>query len=298
MVTPKPIKVEELQLPQPVGYGLDTYAKMPYAFYKLQDLPESRQGVFMSRLNKGAAEWQEERAKLIDPQAARYSFRGLFPVVWWGDMHLAGDQSLIAGIYPGFYINDEGKADPKSGVFFYRSTDYGHSWKIQGRILYVPDTSRDAAGSKRMGFTEPAFEILPDGSYLSVIRTTDGVGIGPMYVSRSTDQGKTWTKPAILTPSGVLPRLLRLDNGVTVLSSGRPGVQLRFSTDANGERWSDPFELLPYKDQNEQVSCGYTGLLATGPDRFIVVYSDFKFLTAAKEERKAIKVREIIVTPH
>ena len=116
-----------------------------------------------------------------------------------------------------------------------------------------------------------------------------------MYISRSTDQGVTWTRPEIMTPSGVLPRLLQLENGVVVMSSGRPGVQLRFSTD--GRSWTDPTEMMPYKDYNDQVSCGYTGLLETGPDRFLVVYSDFKYLNEVKEERKAIKVREVVVTP-
>ena len=95
----------------------------------------------------------------------------------------------------------------------------------------------------------------------------------------------------------MLPRLLRLKNGVTVLSSGRPGVQVRFSTNRNAETWTDSFEMLPYHNLPDVGSCGYTGLLATGPDRFLLVYSDFRFLNAAKEIRKAIKIREIVVTP-
>ena len=116
-----------------------------------------------------------------------------------------------------------------------------------------------------------------------------------MYISRSSDQGVTWTKPEWMAASGVLPRLLQLKNGAVVLSSGRPGVQLRFSTD--GKDWTDPIEMMPFEDYKDQVSCGYTGLLETGPDRFLIVYSDFKFLNEAKEPRKAIKVREVIVTP-
>lgn len=297
VLTPKPIKTEELQLPAKIGRGMDTYARTAYDFYKLHDLPDSRQGVFLSRLKKGETSWQPEKASLYDPQAARYTLRGLFPVLFWGDIHVASDKSLIAGIYPGFYIKEDGTVDPKSATFFYRSTDDARSWKIQGRILYEPDNTADTAANKRMGFTEPAFEIMEDGSYISVARTSDGIGLGPMYQSRSVDMGKTWTKPEVITPSGVLPRLLRLQNGVTVLCSGRPGVQLRFSIDKDGKNWSDPFEFLPYADKSEQVSCGYTRLLATGPDRFLVVYSDFKFENEAREIRKAIKVREVIVKP-
>jgi len=148
-----------------------------------------------------------------------------------------------------------------------------------------------------MGFTEGAYEIMPDGTFLCVMRTTDGRGIGPMYLSRSKDLGVTWTKPEAFTLSGVLPKLLQLKNGVMAMSSGRPGVQLRFSTDGQGRNWSDPIEMLPYHGLTEDVSCGYTNLLATGPDRFLLVYSDFRYVNDAKEIRKAIKIREVIVTP-
>ena len=95
----------------------------------------------------------------------------------------------------------------------------------------------------------------------------------------------------------MLPRLLQLENGVLVLSSGRPGVQLRFSNDGNGKVCTNPFELLPYESYKKYVSCGYTGLLATGPDRFLIVFSDFNYLNEEKKVRKAIKVKEVIVIP-
>jgi hypothetical protein len=81
------------------------------------------------------------------------------------------------------------------------------------------------------------------------------------------------------------------------LSSGRPGVQLRFCADGCGKTWTQPIELMPYTDENDAVSCGYTSLLATGLDRFLIVYSDFKYKDAAGEIRKAIKVREVSVRP-
>src|ERR1035438_5026839 len=68
-------------------------------------------------------------------------------------------------------------------------------------------------------------------------------------------------------------------------------------------RWSKSLELLPYEiggnDTTEHmwlgevVSCGYAGLLATGPDRFLVIYSDFQHRNEAGKIRKAIKVREV-----
>ena len=191
-------------------------------------------------------------------------------------------------------MNDR-KPDPLWHTFVYRSTDSGHSWQVQGRLLYEGDPTADPRHARRAGFTEPALEVLPDGSLLCVMRTTDGVGIGPMYSTRSTDLGRTWTTPKAFTRNGVLPRLLQLDNGVLVLSSGRPGVQLRFSMDGKGETWTKPFEMLAHQTDAYQSSCGYTNLLATGPDRFLLIYSDFRYVTESGELRKAIKVREVRV---
>jgi hypothetical protein len=295
VVTPRAIKTSELRLPSPVGAANDTYGKVKQPLYRHSELPPEVQGVCQSRLAKGSSRWVPERAALDDPQALRYSLNGLFPIVWWGDMHIASDGAVIAGIYPGFRVREDGSADPKDGVFFYRSTDAGHAWDIQGRIPYQPDLAADPKGAECMGFTEPAFEILADGDFLCVVRTADGLGNGPMYSSRSGDGGRVWSRPDVMAQSGVLPRLLRLTNGIVVLSSGRPGVQLRFCADGRGKTWTQPIELMPYIDENDTVSCGYTSLLAMGPDRFLIIYSDFKYKNAAGEIRKAIKVREVFV---
>ena len=293
--TPKAISTGELTLPVTVVAN-----KGATGLYKLSELPEILQGVYLNRMTKGGTSWTTEHEVLDDPKAVRYTVSGIFPVVWWGDMHIASDGSIIAGIYPGLYLNEKGGVDP-SGVLFYRSTDKGRTWKIQGRIPYEPDLKTDPNGDKRLlfGYTEPAFEILSDGTFLCVMRSTDSfVKNSPMYVSRSTDLGATWTKPETFTRAGVLPRLLQLDNGVIVLASGRPGVQLRFCTDGKGENWTDPFEMLPFKSESESaVSCGYAELLATGPNSFLLIYSDFKYHNKNNEIRKAIKVREINVAP-
>ncbi len=297
VTTPPSRKLSERKLPKPAGVVVATYGRSKQPLYRLKDLPADLQVVHLKRLPKGGKDWVPEQARLDDPHALRYSTEGVFPIVWWGDLRIAPDGSILAGIYPGYRLRDDGTADPKDNVFFYRSADAGRSWQVQGRILYQPDLAADPKGNDRDGFTEPAFEILSGGVCLCVMRTTDGVGIGPMYASRSMDLGKTWTRPGVVARSGVLPRLLRLANGVIVLSSGRPGVQLRFSTDTKAQTWTDAFEILPYQGDGDTVSCGYTALQATGPDRFLLAYSDFKHVNPAGEQRKAIKVREIVVMP-
>jgi len=303
--TPTALKVSELQLPQPVGTHKDPPSRN-LTFYRLNELPTALQGVYLNRWDRNGVR-SAIHAGLDDPKAVRYSdvrsaIPGLedptvkysddplFPVVWWGDMKLLPDNSIVAGIYPAIYELETGGVD-RSGISFYKSVDNGMNWKISGKIpnrLIDPNLTRPWL----FNVSEPAFEILPDGTFLCVMRVEGS----PMYLSRSSDQGMTWSHPVPFTPNGVLPRLLQLDNGVLVLTSGRPGVQLRFSLDGKGEKWTDPFDMLPFMNEKGDVSCGYTGILATGPDRFLMIYSDFKYPNQDNELRKAIKIREIIVT--
>ncbi len=294
--TPQARVVKEISLPAPVDSADESYGRV-FIYYRLNELPDFLQGVYLNRLPKGGTEQQREHAVINDVNAVRYSETGMIPIVWWGDMHVAPDSSVITGIYPAAYENKtRGKVDP-SGVSFYRSTDNGHTWDILGHIPYTPDLKKDSCGLRRLalGFTEPAFEILPDGTFLCVMRTADGYDNSPMYATYSRDMGVSWSHPEPFTLFGVFPRLLNLENGVVALTSGRPGVQLRFLTDGKNGHWTKALEMLPFN--NETTSCGYTGLLALGENRFLIIYSDFLYQTKTGESRKAIKVREVTVTP-
>ncbi len=293
--TPEAVSIDPAKMPAPVAEMFDKARKLQRLYYRHSELPERFQGVFLLRQPPGNAEWHEERAELVDPNAVRYSRGGLMPVVWWGDIRSEPDGALMAGVYPGYSIDERDRVETKSGVFFYRSHDAGRSWAIVSRIPYRPDQEYDAIASDRLGFTEPAFYILSDGTYLCIMRTSDVVGVGPMYQSISQDHGATWSPPQVMARTGVLPKLLQLENGIIVLSAGRPGVQLRFSLPENIGTWSEALEMLPYAGDRDSVSCGYTDLLATGPDRFLLVYSDFRY-PAGDATRKAILVREFVVS--
>jgi phosphoribosyl-AMP cyclohydrolase len=255
--------------------------RTPYQLYRMHDLPASLRQIFFQRFRQGA--WHLEQQTLDDPHALRYATGGLIPQIWWGDIKLLPDGRLVALTYP--YYHDS-QPTPHTASAAYVSHDRGRKWEKVGQILYEePDQRRD-------GFTEPALERLPDGTLLAVLRTTDGHGVGPMYQSRSKDGGRTWSKPEAFTETGVLPRLLQLQNGVLVLSSGRPGVDLRFSRDG-GATWSAPRQLVPIPDATkvQADSCGYTSLLPLGRDRFLITYSWFTPPTG----RKSIYTREIRV---
>lgn len=287
-VTPPAIPVSELSLPDPIGTIIGTYGRLPYTFYAHDALPESLQGVPLVRLHRGTDRWNTERATLVDPGFQRYSIQAVFPVVWWGDLTLAPDGSILAVVYPRSIDGD---------VVCHRSTDEGRSWHLQGRIAYEPDLTADPKGRARtQGFTEPGSALLADGSLLVMLRTTDGLGVGPLYASRSQDLGRNWSQPTVVNDYGVMPRLLRLGNGALVLSYGRPGAVVRFSFDGRGDTWSEPIELVPRQSDDIQGdTCGYTSLLPLSPDTFLVAYSWFKRPSVDGSPRKALLVRQIKV---
>ena len=295
ITTPTATPLADLELPAPLATLQDgsNYDRI-FQIYNYDELPLQLQGTYQARIKKGQTSWVAERGTLVHPNLARYADGNLFPVVWWGDMEELSD-GIYRGTYPTFETKPGGGIDA-SGVTFYKSTDFGLTWTKQGNIPYQPDLMLDPNGNKRnaFGWTEPAFIALQNGTFLSVLRTQDGFGESPMYVSTSTNRGINWSKPKVFTGAGVLPRLLELDNGIVALASGRPGVQLRFMLNNNTDDWSEPFEMLPWVP-NEVFSCGYTQFLKVDDNSFLVVYSDFWHRTPEGERRKAIKVRKVTV---
>ncbi|MCK9507442.1 MAG: hypothetical protein M0Q54_03315 [Pigmentiphaga sp.] len=291
-------KAADLNLPDSIAVLKEAYGRT-FVCYRHDELPEAVQGLYLNRWDRNGNR-MTVHAPLDDPGLVRYVDTDLYllPITWWGDKKALSNGSIVTGVYPVFYENENGGVDP-SCVAFYQSDNQGSSWRIKGKIPYLYDPHWDPNGYRRaaFGWTEPAFEVLSDGTFLCVLRTTDGLGDSPMYISRSFDEGITWSHPVPFTPAGVLPKLLQLDNGVLVLASGRPGLQLRFSFDGKGEEWTDPFELIPFAkgESSTAATCGYPRIVSTGPNSFLVAYSDFKYPSTNGVLRKAIKVREIKV---
>ena len=290
-----------LEVNTPASKNIKKYKSFPqpivkegnYTYYKMNTLPDDLQGVNFQIFdtNKGS---YTIHSKIVDPSLLRYALDDMMPLVWWGSIKQLADESLVAGIYPCLYLNDNGELQ-KCGVSFYKSSDVGVSWEVISKILFNNKDMSPVRGEDQ--FNEPVFEILRDSTFLCVMRTGSAT---PMYKTFSYDMGKTWTCPVPFTPNGVKPQLLKLGNGVLVLASGRPGIQLRFSLDGTGEKWTDPIDLIPFTkadgSYDNDVSCGYPCLLSEDDNTFYIVYSSFKERDKRGNERKAIIFRKVQIS--
>ena len=86
-------------------------------------------------------------------------------------------------------------------------------------------------------FCEADLLTLPNGDILCFMRTGGSRGkYTPLYLSVSRDDGKSWEPPRPIADRGVWPSACRMENGVLVVTYGRPDNWLAFSLD-NGETW-------------------------------------------------------------
>ena len=277
---------EFIDLPKPIAIQNGN------AYYLHDSLPDVLQGTYFNL-------WNRERhanrihAKLNDHDGIRASIGKYMPVIWWGSIKQLADNSLLAGVYPGTYY-DSTINEIRSGIAFYNSIDNGLTWSIRGRITYKPDGISNIRGENE--YSEPAYEILKDSSLVCVMRSGSQ---SPMYQSFSYDMGVTWTDPIPITPNGVRPWLLKLRNGVLVLVSGRPGIQVRFCFDGSGKEWSDPIDMQSFMHSDGSYSlsttCGYASIVEAGENSFYLVYSDFTTRNVLGEHRKSIWFRKVTV---
>lgn len=285
-----------------------------YTIRNPRQMPKDVNQYFLMRKPAGQQEWERIPAVVDDPfgsitcydppDADHSVVRGRECLYI-----LELPDTALLGIFYGARLGPDRKPYPKSQSYCLKSTDGGKTWRFHGVI--ARDDNHPLAG-----YTEPYVTLLPDNSLLAVLRT-ECAKTGPMYRTRSTDGGKTWSAPEELWPFGVLPQLLTLENGVTVLAFGRPGVHLLFSRDGKGEVWEQSVHLVvesfegtgidgegygfqkgenPKGRPKQTQTSGYTSLVADGPDSFILAYDQFDHPNANGKPRKTILVQRFTVT--
>jgi hypothetical protein len=123
------------------------------------------------------------------------------------------------------------------------------------------------------GFREADVTVAPNGNLLCVMRSggrnggTTTLFPTPLYCSRSTDGGKSWSPPAQIADRGVCPNLVTLPNGIIVCTYSRPGNWLIFSDD-NGVSWKGAFQFGDTRH--------YNYILVVAPETVQVFHEAYK----------------------
>lgn len=178
------------------------------------------------------------------------------------------DGRLMAAMY-GNYDEDRTPAEDFPASFKlmkYRtivvfSSDKGKTWGDPITVAAAPKNASET------GFCEAGMARTLNGDILCVMRS-DGKAdqkTTPCYLSRSSDEGRTWSEPQAILDRGVWPNLCVMKNGTIVCTTGRPGNWLVFSTD-DGRTWKGALSF--YQGWSSQ----YNTVLEVAPDTIIVIY--------------------------
>lgn len=169
------------------------------------------------------------------------------------------DSSLLAVAQGKF------KNDIKERVFVIQSTDRGKIWNYLSTVAF--DLTKN--GVRPLGFDEPNLLVLLSGDILCFLRSGNKQG-EPLYMSRSRDNGQTWSHADPIADRGVYPTACLMKNGVIAVVYGRPGDWLTFSLD-QGETWINHF---CFNQSSVAYDCGnYDWIEEVAPDTLLVIYN-------------------------
>ena len=182
-----------------------------------------------------------------------------YAMVFWREGLEMPDGSLLAAMY-GWWAED---VRFRSVVAV--SKDQGLTFDYLSTVGYDPD-SVFAAGTRNEGFNESALSWTSAGDILCMMRIGQLEG-QPLHQARSSDYGRTWSKPASVGVCSVDPDLVLMSHGVLACSYGRDGNFIMFDPTGTGESWQEPILV-----QWEGGLTGYTGTREIAPGKLLHVY--------------------------
>ena len=190
--------------------------------------------------------------------------------------------AAMYGNYAGDTAKSEGYGEP--GFIKYRtivvfSADRGKTWGKPVTAGYDPKIGQE-------GLCEAGLARAANGDILCVMRSggRPGIPTTPLYVSRSSDEGQTWSAPQPAADKGVWPNLCVLENGIVVCTYGRPGNELVFSDD-DGKTWKGAFA---YGSGVYGSTSSYNCVVPVRPDTALVVYDRTQTAEDGREQRDIV----------
>ena len=228
---------------------------------------EGREGSYTvqrSLSSDGGRSFQKTQARAHVPEAKAAMGHAFHPGPLFMRSIVERDDRSLVGLFAGWFKSDTalcpyGRGRPYSRTYVCESHDDGLNWK------YVITLGYDQIGSE--GYNEGSMRRLPDGRLLAVMRTGNERDFlcqdNPIMSSESRDEGRTWSPPRRTGLEGAYPSLAVLSDGQVVISYGRPGAMIAFSTDG-GRTWTDrtAIDATPYS--------GYTDVVEIGPGQLVV----------------------------
>ena len=180
--------------------------------------------------------------------------------------------------------------------YLFKSEDSGRTWDYLSTIQMEDEFYTEFSE----GFGEPMMTVAPDGSFVMLLRTNGWMEhYGPSRIARSTDKGKTWSRPAYFDECGVRPQIVTLGCGVTLAGYGRPFMRIRATSDPAAMEWEAPI-TIPLMGEGKvepgtHKSCFYVNFLPLDDHTALFAYSDFFYPNADGEPVKTVLVRKITV---
>ena len=174
--------------------------------------------------------------------------------------------SLDGGMLTLMFHIQEG-VDHSATLWLMKSTDRGRTWKVLSEV------------SKRSplfleGLNESTLMRGADGVLSCVSRTG-----WSLVMIRSKDDGRTWLPWEFLGVDGVAPHAIELESGLSLVTYGRPDVNLLISLDKNVEHWDAPFQIYnanraphEFVPDWHQHGTFYADTVEVEPGRLLVIY--------------------------
>jgi hypothetical protein len=275
-------------------------------YYRLGDLPRELQCVPLFRRKPGADVWVEEKAYLDPDLLVKDCLPNPISASDCRGSAVLPDGSIMSNslkLHVMSCLRPDGTFDPAypskcTKHHFLRSYDGGRTWRV----------AVDIPGSNFLPFwftgvksatVRACINVFPNGNWVAAFRHGGMYwsGGGPLVIRKSSDQGTTWSEPKAIRMPGVNPLGVVLENGIGVFAYQRPGVFLTFCGDGKGDLWGNDVTLVkPWRHARNENSCCNGCFLATGPDRFMFVYTKWDVPDPWGQPRHAVIAQEFIVS--
>lgn len=125
------------------------------------------------------------------------------------------------------------------------------------------------------GYCETDCIEVEDGHIVAILRTGGHEIYCPLYCAHSYDYGRTWEAPYEICSWGVWPRIIRMQDGTLVVTSGHIHTFLLFSTDS-GKTWSEPCILEECDGKWDKSGSGYNYITECRPGELSLIFDDPK----------------------